>query len=378
MHGDIHLSEVAPLKPGLARDGLTPFLGQRPSFQLILIALFVLLFTTSIVLATRWVFPAGTSRQPGSSAIAETATPATRWTGRAALPTARKGMGAVEYNNAFYLIAGETASGPDGSLHRYSPLEDSWQTLTPKPIPVTDVQAALIGERIYVPGGRLANGSDSAVLEVYDPREDSWSQLAPLPAPVSAYALAAFEGNLYLFGGKSGEQYLTSVYEYVPDEDRWQARTRLQSPLAYAGAAVVGNRIFLIGGFDGKQALDSNLAYHPARDINGEPPWEEFTSLPAGRYAIAITTLSNVIYIAGGLGNNQLPAAPLTLQYLPQANQWASYDSPAVVLGAHGVMLPSEGFLHYLGGGDGQELANLHQSFQALYYNAIPLIQKDK
>jgi N-acetylneuraminic acid mutarotase len=286
-------------------------------------------------------------------------------------------MGAVDYNNSFYLIGGETADGASDSLLRYQPLSDEWDQLASKPVAVRDVQAALLGERIYVPGGRLADGNDTAVFEVYDPREDAWAELAALPVPISAYALATFEGRLYLFGGRSGDQYLSSVYAYSPDDDRWQALTPLKQPAAFSSATVVGNKIFLLGGFDGQTALTTNIAYFPTRDSDGEDPWESYAPLPAGRYAMAVNSLSNVIYIAGGLTDNEKPAAPVTLQYLSQANQWAAFDSPAAPLGSHAALLASGGFLHFLGGETSQDLAATHQAFQALYSLSIPLISND-
>jgi hypothetical protein len=312
-----------------------------------------------------------------SNLQAVSATPSARWASKESLPAARKAMGAVEYNNAFYLIGGETAGGVDGSLLRYTPINGEWQSLAAKPVPVSGVQAALLGERIYVPGGHLADGTESTAFDVYDPRQNTWDQLAPLPVAVSGYALAAYEGRLYLFGGKSGDRYLDSVFEYQPDVDRWKIRTPMKTRLAYAGAAVVGNRIFIIGGYDGKQALANTTAYHPARDRNQEDPWEEFTPLPSARYAISVCELSNLVFIAGGIGSDQSPANPPTLQYLPQSDQWSIYESPAQTLGAYGVMLPLEGYLHFLGGASGKQLLAIHHTYQALYFNAIPIIQKD-
>jgi N-acetylneuraminic acid mutarotase len=346
--------------------------------QKALLAVFAVLLITSGVLAARWAALPAQTLQPQSALLAVTATPSNRWMSKAALPAARKGMGAVEYNNAFYLIGGETTDGPSGSMLRYQPLSDEWQQLANKPVAVSDVQAALLGEVIYVPGGRLADGSETTIFEAYDPRENSWTALAELPAAISGYSLAAFEGRLFLFGGKSGEQYLNSVYEYSPDENRWHTRSPLDQPAAFSNATVVGNKIFILGGFNGQTALTTNLAYFPTRDASGENSWETFAPLPGGRYAMAAASLSNVIYVAGGLADEETPAAPITLQYLPQANQWAAFDSPPVPLGAHAVLLASEGFLHYLGGETGQDLAATHQAFQALYSLSIPLISNNK
>jgi len=88
-----------------------------------------------------------------------------------------------------------------GDVTYYDAEADQWAAAATKPTPVTDIQAALLGGRIYVPGGETSKGSISAELAIYDPRDDTWSLGAALPEPRSAYGLVAFEGNLYLFGG---------------------------------------------------------------------------------------------------------------------------------------------------------------------------------
>ncbi len=146
-------------------------------------------------------------------------------------------MGYIEYNDLFYLFGGETSQGIDGKLLLYDPARNTWKTLQDKPKPVTDIQAVLLGEKIYIPGGRAENGLETDIFEVYDPRQDSWETKASLPVALRAYALAAFEGQLYLFGGINAGNYSAAVFSYDPQEDLWHERSPLDVPRAYAGAA---------------------------------------------------------------------------------------------------------------------------------------------
>ncbi len=166
-----------------------------------------------------------------------------RWTEKSSLATARKGMGFVEYESALYLIAGETVDGVNGTVLRYTEAENEWKELAQKPTPVTDIQAVVLGEKIYVPGGRMSNGQTTDRLEVYNPRENTWENKAPLPTALSAYALAAFEGDLYLFGGKNGSKYLDIVFYYNTKEDRWEQRASMSAPRAYFAAVPDGGKI---------------------------------------------------------------------------------------------------------------------------------------
>jgi DNA-binding CsgD family transcriptional regulator len=79
-----------------------------------------------------------------------------RWKQLADMPTARAGLAAAVYDNHIYAIAGEGVDGPVAVNERYDPQTDTWEILTPKSVPVQDVQAGVIGGRIYIPGGWLA------------------------------------------------------------------------------------------------------------------------------------------------------------------------------------------------------------------------------
>ena len=113
-------------------------------------------------------------------------------------------MGAATYSGNFFIIGGQTTAGISNDVFMFDPIQKKWTTLSGKPTAVVDIHAALLGERIYVPGGKLSENEVTSKLEVYDPRQNAWETRAALPAGVSAYALTAYEGKLYLFGGWMG------------------------------------------------------------------------------------------------------------------------------------------------------------------------------
>jgi N-acetylneuraminic acid mutarotase len=132
------------------------------------------------------------------------------------MPEARTGLAATAYDGNIYAIAGEGLEGVSGSVFRYLTEDDRWERLEDKPTPVRDVEAALIGEKIYVPGGLGGDGQPTDILEIYDPRANQWENGASLPIKLSAYAMTDFEGQLYLFGGWDGEKALDHVFIYDP------------------------------------------------------------------------------------------------------------------------------------------------------------------
>jgi len=310
-----------------------------------------------------------TTTQPPAIAVASPAPVAApqRWQELADLPTARSGLAVAVYENQIYAIGGETAQGVTGVMEQYDVATDTWITLTPKPVPVADINAAVIGGKIYIPGGRLASGGVTDVLESYDPRRDQWERRASLPAALSGYALVAFEGKLYVFGGWDSQKFLASVYEYDSDQDKWIERTPMPTARGFAGAAVAGGKIYVIGGYDGKEALAVNEEYLPERDT-----WSRRAPLPAGRYAMGVASIADIIHVVGGEGETGSTLPPL--QYVHQQDKWQAFESPLSENWSHLGVVPTGTQLYILGGRLGGISTAQNLAYQAIYTVQIPII----
>lgn len=317
-------------------------------------------------------------RQGPANPASPSATESPRWSARAGLPTARFGLAVVVYGDALFALAGETQAGVTGVVERYDTETDRWEALTPKPLPVADVSAAVLGGKIFVPGGRTSDGSVTDQMEIYDPLEDHWTDGTPLPLPVSAYALAVFEGKLFLFGGWDGEQVLDTVFEYDPDREAWTERSPMPTGRAFAGADVAGRTIYVIGGFDGEQALAVNEAYQPDLDSGSQNPWEQKAPLPQPRYAFGIASIADTLSLLGGQGDG-LEEEP-GLVYRPNEDEWQRLQAPQAEMG-YGLRLAATGpHLYLLGGkldGDQGEMVSAGMYvYQAFYTVSFPVIEK--
>jgi len=94
----------------------------------------------------------------------------------APLPQARGGMGRAAYvDGQFYVLGGETNTGPGATTKRvynrvdvYDPLTNAWRLGTPMPTARHGIFPLSIGDRIYVAGGGTQAGhSASSILEFY-------------------------------------------------------------------------------------------------------------------------------------------------------------------------------------------------------------------
>jgi len=290
-------------------------------YRWIWVAMLLLLVLLGVTFTTNILLPAP---MPESIALAEVAV---RWEELEPLPEPRAAMAMVDYDEKIYVIAGEGPEGVSGEVFCYNPEDDHWEQLSDKPTPVTDVEGIIIGEKIYIPGGRLAIGAPTNILEIYDPRADIWETGASLPKSISAYNLVDFEGQMYLFGGWDGEQATDDVYIYDPAEDTWRSGTPIPMPRKDAGAVVLKDKIVVLGGRSDNRVLKDARAYFPSRDSKGEYPWEAFEDLPTPRENFGIASISDIIYvIGGGLSQQDLEDAKVVI-YTGKLWENFSFDS---------------------------------------------------
>ncbi|NJL04039.1 MAG: LuxR family transcriptional regulator [Chloroflexaceae bacterium] len=189
-----------------------------------------------------------TVAQGGSGPGPVEAAPRPQWQLLKPLGAEQRAAAASITGGMMYVLGGANESGVTGAVWQYSPESDTWQAQATKPTAVQHVHGAVLNGKIHVPGGELADGSVSDVLEIFDPAQNTWSTAARMPAPRSGYGLVAFEGKLYLIGGWDGSAVTDTTFVYDPDRDTWTEAARMASARAYMGAAVADGQIFVLGG----------------------------------------------------------------------------------------------------------------------------------
>jgi N-acetylneuraminic acid mutarotase len=108
-------------------------------------------------------------------AVLEEYDPATRtWTERAPMPTGRSGIAGAVVGERFYVFGGEgNRADPRGifdAVEVYDPAQDRWTPLPPMPTPRHGIAAAVVGTRVYLPGGATVQGFGvTPVHEAFEP-----------------------------------------------------------------------------------------------------------------------------------------------------------------------------------------------------------------
>lgn len=176
------------------------------------------------------------------------------WSKTAAMPTARWFLMAAEVGGKIYAIGGIAGTGDQRQdldvVEVYDPASDMWTVLDPMPTPRSNAGVAILGESIFIIGGRTRQGA-SARVDIYDLANNKWLTAPSLNQPITSLAVCVFENKIYTIGGAQGGTVLSSSRVYDPQTETWTSGPDLSQPLMSAVCEVVGDGMYVIGGVSG-------------------------------------------------------------------------------------------------------------------------------
>lgn len=202
------------------------------------------------------------------------------------------------------LVLAACTSEPAGS-------DGDWRQGAVMPSSRSEMPAAVLDDRIYVPGG-FGGRRDFAV---YDPVADAWEALAELPEPRHHAMAATHEDHIYLFGGSSSIAFrpTSTAWVYDPGEDAWSELSPMPESRMSGAAVSLGDYLYVIGGAGGSNDL---LRYHPATDS-----WDKLAALGQGREHVAAVVFDGMIYALGGRWNGTGELTSVEI-FAPETNAW--------------------------------------------------------
>ncbi len=197
------------------------------------------------------------------------------WIQGPAVPAGRKrgSAGLVVYNNKFYIVAGNTIGHNGGYIpwfDEFDPATGTWTVLDDAPRARDHFHAAVMGDKLYVAGGRQSGPSPEAVFEplipevdVYDFTSGTWSTLPStqnIPTPRAAASVAVFQNELFVIGGEIGKDLQGNTIDdaqkttesFDPVTGNWSARADLITERHGTQAIVSGDGIHLTAGSNTK------------------------------------------------------------------------------------------------------------------------------
>ncbi|MCB8966056.1 MAG: S8 family serine peptidase [Ardenticatenaceae bacterium] len=196
------------------------------------------------------------------------------------------------------------ASGPA------EPIYDVWQFADPSAFAFTrfDAEYSPTTEKVYILGGRLADGNTDGSVWEFDPMTGVYTDMGvDMPVPVSNYSIArVVDGGsneiLMLFGGRPAAGGVTNVIQgYLPATNsvvNFSPADVYPFNTAPGGIEVVDNLVYIFGGFDAATVVDNTYIFDITASAGSRfsagPP------LNLARSYMATAVVDGVIYAIGG------------------------------------------------------------------------------
>ncbi len=226
------------------------------------------------------------------------------WVEKAPMTTARASLGMEAVNGKIYTFGGLYHS----STEIYNPDTNTWSLGTPMPSSLHSFGSAVLGDKIYVVGGRASNGSNSVKsIYIYDTVKDTWATGPNLRKGLEACSVEIIGNKLYVIGGvsytgtSSSQVYLTDTDILDLSTETWSYGTSIRPAFTQQfGSCVIDNQIYLLA--YNRNASPNGIIidrYDPILD-----KWyagERLTYADASNAAIVLA--EKAIYVIGGTSN---------------------------------------------------------------------------
>ncbi|KAL3186474.1 hypothetical protein MRX96_027514 [Rhipicephalus microplus] len=206
--------------------------------------------------------------------------------------------------------------------------QKSWTEKTKLPECRAFHGATVVGDQVYVVGGRDQNGSYLDTVAVYSPMLNAWSVVLKLPVALMGAAVVQHQGLIWVLGGVAfendtaaancaKERFLDDVFIVDTRLRRCSRGPTLPFPRAFGAGAICAGQIWLCGGLthsseNGKLVSTSNI--HVLEDDT----WVFYDVLALNRHAFVAASYGSVdeceVFFAGpGHGSLRLRPPPFRL-----------------------------------------------------------------
>jgi len=217
------------------------------------------------------------------------------------------------------------------------------------------------GMTVTLVGAGLGNGSDITNVTVCGVKASIVSQSATQLVFAVGYG-GTGTGDILIQSASAGDTIVRNGFTYNQQGHifgafmGWNAISNLPSPRIGAAAASVSNVIYVIGGIhdDYGSALATVFRFDTAHPELG---WSSVSNLPAGRYGSAAASVGSKLYVLSGQdsGWNFMPSAFVYDTALPAAG-WQSISNLPFARWRHGAAAANGKI--YVTGGEGNALVN--------------------
>lgn len=188
---------------------------------------------------------------------------ANAWSEGPAIPEDRRrgAAGVAVYKGKIYLVAGILDGHWDGHvkwLDAFDPKTGEWEQLADAPHARDHFQAVVIGDKMYVAGGRRSSAKTGETfklsvgeVDIYDFKAGTWSTAEEtIPTERAGTYAVAWKGRVLVLGGESGAQESAhaEVEAFDPKTGHWESLPKLHQGRHGTGVAVAKGKLWVAAG----------------------------------------------------------------------------------------------------------------------------------
>jgi len=202
------------------------------------------------------------------------------------------------------------------------------------------------GPRIYVVGGCISNqlcassaqndcycSQSTKKCKYFTPDKPSWHDCTDAPTARYRHMAAIVGDYLYVIGGRdtNADALILSIEYYNILTDSWGTfATQLSTQAVSDGAAFAyGNKFYVVGGYSDTPTpyttMNTMLAYDTTgsqTSFTGSPT--TVAQMPTARGDIGLTQLDNFVYVTGGWESDFCTASNIVEKYNPVTDAWTT------------------------------------------------------
>uniref|UniRef100_A0A3Q3NMH7 Kelch domain containing 8A n=1 Tax=Mastacembelus armatus TaxID=205130 RepID=A0A3Q3NMH7_9TELE len=234
-----------------------------------------------------------------------------RWRKRNTLREALMGVSITVKDGRALAVGGMGADLlPRSILQQYDLRKDVWAQLPPMPTPRYDANTHLLGNKLYVAGGRQCKRPVKA-FEVYDTETRSWTTLPMMPCK-RTYGGVMWDtagklcllGGLRQGGGHQSSKFTKNVNIFDTNQGAWlksEETVAMKTKRADFAAAFLRGRMIVAGGLGHEpSALDTVEAFHPQKK-----KWERLAPMTFPRCSVSSIVIRDRLLVVGGVNQVQ-------------------------------------------------------------------------
>lgn len=258
------------------------------------------------------------------------------------MPTAANGI-ALVHNSDIYICFGIKNGDYDNSVGKVDLTENTFEHYIQSSPNETYLHGqAVIGDDLYITGGRLTTGDHHVVTQCwkYNIPNGTWTRLTDIPLGLFNPICVTYGRYIYVMSGRhyDGSTFHVSnaVYRYDIVQDTWLQLVDMPIVAWNMGHVLVGHKLYIFGGLTGTSSNDARLnttyVYNLLSGI-----WTQLVSMPNLTHGSGAIEHDGIIYNFGGYKGVDTTAS----------NVITAYDISLNVYTTLSINVPVEGSVIY-------------------------------